>query len=107
MNTVSDFSGVLAALNDYFDGLYESDVDRLARVFHPKANYYCATGGQLLHLDMVQYFPVIEKRPSPKSQGHTRTDRILSMEFAGPVTVFAKVECSIPGKSFIDFLINV
>jgi Putative lumazine-binding len=101
---VADFSGVTATLQDYFDGLYECDTSRFSRVFHPEAHYYCATDGELLHLDMAQCFAIIEKRPSPKSQGHVRNDRILSIEFAGPVTAFAIAECSIPGKAFIDFL---
>ncbi len=101
---VPDFAGVIEMLRDYFDGLYDCDTRRFDRVFHPQARYYCATSGELLHLGMADYFPIVDKRPSPRSQGHIRTDRILSIEFAGPVTAIAKVECSIPGKSFTDLL---
>jgi hypothetical protein len=98
------FDEVVQALGLYFDGLHHSDTARLKQVFHPQANYYCATDGALLHLDMDRYFPIVDARPSPASQGHARTDRILSIEFAGPVTAFAKVECAIPPKRFTDFL---
>jgi len=101
---MSAFDEVVQVLNLYFDGLHHSDTARLRRVFHPQAHYFCATDGTLLHLDMDHYFPVVDKRPSPAGQGHARTDRILSIEFAGPVTAFAKLECSIPPKDFIDFL---
>lgn len=101
---MSAFDEVVQVLNLYFDGLHHGDTARLRRVFHPHAHYFCATDGTLLHLDMDHYFPVVDKRPSPASQGHARTDRILSIEFAGPVTAFAKLECSIPPKAFIDFL---
>lgn len=101
---VPDFPGVIDMLREYFDGLYDCDTRRFGRVFHPEAHYYCATGGELLHLGMAEYFPIVDKRPSPRSQGHARTDRILSIEFAGPVTAIAKVECSIPGKAFTDLL---
>jgi hypothetical protein len=104
MNHGAAFAEVSAVLADYFDGLHHSDTARLRRVFHPDAHYFCATDGTLLHLDMAQYFPMVEKRPSPASQGHARTDRIVSVEFAGPVTAFARVECSIPPKDFIDLL---
>ena len=104
MNPGAAFEEVSAVLAEYFDGLHFSDVQRLRRVFHPDAHYFCATDGTLLHLDMAQYFPVVEQRPSPASQGHERTDRVLSIEFAGPVTALAKVECSIPPKHFIDLL---
>lgn len=100
----NDFAEVSAVLADYFDGLHYSDPARLRRVFHPEARYFCASEGTLLHLDMAQYFPIVEGRASPASQGHARTDRILSIEFAGPVTALAKVQCSIPPKQFIDLL---
>ena len=103
MNT-APYAEVEAALQDYFDGLYHSDTSRLGRVFHPQAHYYSATDGQLLHLDMAHYFQVVDQRPSPASRGDARTDRILAIEFAGPVTAFARVECSIAPKHFTDFL---
>ena len=103
MNTAA-YAEVAAALQDYFDGLYHSDTSRLGRVFHPQAHYYSATDGQLLHLDMAHYFQVVDQRPSPASRGDARTDRILAIEFAGPVTAFARVECSIAPKHFTDFL---
>lgn len=91
-------------LQDYFDGLYHSDTKRLRRVFHPKATYACATDGTLLQLGMDEYFPVVDKRPSPASRNEKRNDRILSIEFAGPVTALARVECSIGNKFFTDLL---
>ncbi len=98
------YPDIIAMLNRYFDGLYHSDTSILAQVFHPEAHYYCATEGNLLHLDMQQYFPVVDKRPAPASKNETRRDRILSLEMAGPVTAFARVECAIANKFFTDFL---
>jgi 4-oxalocrotonate tautomerase len=108
VSAAADFARESAAvaqvLGRYFDGLHHSDVALLDQVFHPEAHYFSATDGRLLHLDMASYFPRVAQRPSPASQGHARTDRILAIEFAGPVTAFAKLECSIPPKAFTDFL---
>jgi hypothetical protein len=92
------------ALAIYFDGLYYSDTARLRRVFHPKAIYACATEGALTYLTMDAYFPVVDKRPSPASRNEQRADRIVSIEFAGPVTALARVECAIGPKRFTDLL---
>ncbi|MFM9889407.1 MAG: nuclear transport factor 2 family protein [Rickettsiales bacterium] len=100
----NDFHAVAAVLNQYFDGLYHSDVGLLQQVFHPKAQYSCATDGTLLHLHMDEYFQVVAKRESPASRNEQRADRIISIEFAGPVTAFAKVQCAIGIKFFTDFL---
>ncbi len=98
------FIAVTNVISNYFDGLYSSDTSVLADVFHPRAHYVCATDGSLLYLEMAEYFPIVDKRPSPASHKETRNDRILSIEFAGPVTAYARVECSIGEKFFTDFL---
>lgn len=98
---------VVRALDDYFDGLYHSDSARLRRVFHPAAQYACATDGHLLLRTMDEYLPIVDARPSPASRGEPRRDRIVSIEFAGPVTAFARVECAIAPKAFVDFLFLV
>lgn len=98
------FDAVICVLEDYFEGLYRSDTAILRRVFHPAALYACATDGTLLTLGMRDYFPMVDKRPAPASLGHERTDRILSVEFVGPVTALAKLQCSIRPKHFTDLL---
>lgn len=100
----TEFEAVASTLQTYFDGLYESDTKRLRQVFHPDAIYACATEGNLLKLTMAEYFPIVDKRPSPASRNDPRADKILEIQFAGSVTAFARVECAIAPKSFIDFL---
>lgn len=95
---------VMSVISDYFDGLYNSDSSKLANVFHPMAQYVCVTDGEFLHRTMGEYFPIVDQRPSPASRNEPRHDRIISMEFAGPVTATARVECSIGPKFFTDFL---
>jgi len=102
MDTVS--VEITKVISNYFDGLYNSDTSMLAGVFHPRAHYVCATDGTLLLLNMHEYFPIVDKRPSPASLGEKRNDRILSIELAGPVTAYARVECSIGNKLFSDFI---
>jgi hypothetical protein len=100
----TSFDAVVEVLKKYFDGLYNGDTKILRNVFHPAALYACATDGTLLTLTMAEYFPVVDERVSPASRGDVRTDHILSIEFAGPVTALARVECSIAPKNFTDLL---
>jgi Putative lumazine-binding len=99
-----DFAGVAAVVATYFEGLYHSDTDRLRQVFHPLAQYVCVTDGTLLYRDMETYFPVVDARPSPASRGEVRRDEILSVEFAGPVTVRVALRCAIGTRLCTDFL---
>lgn len=98
------YQELVAALQTYFDGLYHSDTERLAQIFHPQAIYACATEGTLTYHTMATYFPVVDKRPAPASRNEPRFDRILSIEFVGPVTAIAKVNCAIGPKAFTDLL---
>ncbi len=98
------FEAVAEVIAIYFDGLFNSDTAKLRQVFHSRAQYACATEGDLLYRTMEDYFPVVDKRPSPASRGEHRTDLIRSIEFAGPVTARACVNCSIGEKYFTDFL---
>jgi 4-oxalocrotonate tautomerase len=95
---------VAKVLSTYFDGLYYSDTDRLRAVFHPRAHYVCASDDTLLYRTMEEYFPIVDVRPSPASRGEPRRDAIVSIEFAGPVTAVARVNCAIGQKYFTDLL---
>ena len=98
------YQAIVEAMTLYFDGLYHSDTARLGKVFHPDAQYVCATEGTLTHLTMDRYLSVVDKRPSPASRGEARRDRIVAIEFAGPVTAFVRAECAIGPKFFTDLL---
>lgn len=98
------YAEIVEALTRYFDGLHHSDAGKLAGVFHPQAVYACATEGSLTHLTMNAYLPMVAARPSPASRGEPRRDRIVSIEFAGPVTALARVECAIGPKLFTDLI---
>lgn len=100
----NSLEAVTQVLKNYFEGLYRCDTQLLRQVFHPAALYACATDKELLTLGMAEYFPIVDKRVSPASRGDARTDRIVSIEFVGPVTALAKVQCSILPKHFTDLL---
>ena len=91
-------------LQDYFDGLHQSDTTLLRKVFHPQAVYASATDGELVHRTMDEYFPIVDARPSPASRHESRRDRVVWIDFAGRDTAVARVECAIGPKRFNDFL---
>lgn len=104
MSADNALQAVIGVVETYFDGLHHSDTARLRQVFHANAQYVSVSDGNLLYRDMPTYFDVVDKRPSPASRGEARTDEIVSIEFAGPVTVRVNLRCSIGSRDFIDFL---
>lgn len=91
-------------LADYFDGLYDCDVEKLASVFHPRAIYATADEAPLLYRTMEEYLPIVAGRQSPASRGEPRRDHIDDIQIAGDNTALARVRCSIGNRDFVDFL---
>ncbi|NJR52640.1 MAG: nuclear transport factor 2 family protein [Leptolyngbyaceae cyanobacterium CSU_1_3] len=99
-----EYFAIVDLLKRYYDALYRCDTDLLATVFHASAQYFTASSGGLLHLDMKTYFPIVEQRISPESSGEPYAFSIDSIELAGAVTAIARMQCSMLGKDFIDLL---
>lgn len=100
----SAFSEITAVLQTYFDALYYCDVERLQRVFHPRAIYATADETPLLYRTMEEYVPVVAARQSPASRNEVRRDHIDAIDLAGENTATARVRCSIGQRDFVDFL---
>lgn len=99
-----EFAEIASALIDYFDGIYESDTDRLDRVFHPDGRLSCVTDGDLAAMTKAEYLELVRGRAAPASSGAERFDKIISIDMAGPGAATAKVECAVPPKYFTDLL---
>ncbi len=102
--TDASIAEITGLLQDYFDGLYDGDLDTFARVFHPNAHLYASDGETLTDWPRSEYFDIIRARPSAREQGLARHDRILSIHKAGPNTALATVNCAIPPRYFTDYL---
>jgi hypothetical protein len=101
----SDVAEVEKVLQVYFDGLYEGDTGKLGQAFHPASHLYSvAADGKAADMPRADWFSMVAGRKSAKANGSERRDRIVSIDFSGPGTAFAKVECQIPPRYFTDYL---
>ncbi len=98
------FGQVLELLALYYDALYRGDSKDLALVFHPEAHYFCASTGELLHLDMGQYFVIVDDRRSPEENGESYRYQVDSIEFAGPMSAFVRLRCRMLHRDYTDLL---
>jgi hypothetical protein len=88
----------------YLDGLYEGDAGKIARAFHEGSHLYSMHEGGVADLPREKWLEMMRGRPSPKSKGLKRTDRVVSIDLSGPETAFVKLECAIPPRYFTDYL---
>src|SRR5262245_26544032 len=99
-----DIEAVESVVWTYLDGLYEGDIDKLAKAFHEVSHLYSLSDGGVADVPREKWFELIKGRPSPMARDLKRTDRIVSVDFSGPETAFVKVECSIHPRYFTDYL---
>tara|TARA_B100000427_G_scaffold264921_1_gene230069 strand:- start:112 stop:483 length:372 start_codon:yes stop_codon:yes gene_type:complete len=97
------FNEISNAINNYFDGLYQSDVSKLSSVFHPDCHLFSSTGGYL-NWSRDEWLEAVSNRNSPEKLSLNRHDRIISIDIADQNTAFAKVQIAIPPRFFTDYL---
>jgi hypothetical protein len=98
------FDEIARALDAYFDGFHEGDVDKLKQIFHPAAHLYSCTDGPLQDDPMEVVYARVRSRTPPSAQRQKRQDRILTIDRSGPEAALAKVQLAIGPKLFTDYL---
>jgi hypothetical protein len=100
----SETAAIEATLWTYLDGLHEGDADKIAAAFHEVSHLYSEADGTVADVPRDKWLDMVRGRASPKAQGLPRHDRIVTIDQSGPVTAFAKVECALPPRFFVDYL---
>jgi hypothetical protein len=104
MSTPTEIQNIEAAIQTYFDGLYEGDAAKLAQVFNAAASLFIARDGALTVLPVPQWLERVAARPSPLSQNAARADKVLMIDRTGPVNALVKVSCMLPPVTYTDYL---
>jgi hypothetical protein len=100
----TDLQDIEAALQTYFDGMYEGNTDKLGAVFHEVAHLFGVADGKLTDWSREYWFDLVRNRKSPQSQDLPRRDWVVQIDRSSPNTAFAKVHCQIPPRYFTDYL---
>ena len=99
-----DVEGIEKTVQAYFDGLYNSDVATLERIFHPTC---MVTGydskGQLQAMTRDTFLAFVASVPSPKAAGAPYDMETLGID-ATPTTASVAVHDAYIGRDFIDYL---
>jgi 4-oxalocrotonate tautomerase len=98
------YAEIAAALDDYFDGLYEGDVAKMRRIFHPCCHLYSAADGRLADDDLDSYLARVASRPSPESLGQRRHDAILGIAATREGAAFATLRTARAPRLYTDYL---
>ncbi|WP_284504872.1 nuclear transport factor 2 family protein [Caballeronia sp. INDeC2] len=78
-----------AAVQRYFDVLYECDLEKFDRLFHPACHLFTVVDGAEKVLTLAAYREVITARQSPMSQGHPREEALIAaFPLSGDIAMF-------------------
>ena len=104
MNTAEPYQAILDTLEIYFQGLHQASSEQLARVFHPDARYVSAVADDHRILSFPEYRQVIDQRVAPADAGEPRQERVVSIELEGTAMAFVRLEMTMLGRRYTDFL---
>jgi hypothetical protein len=100
-----ELAAIERIVGTYLDGLHDGDTRKISRAFHEVSHLYPAGPDGVVDRPRAKWLEMIAGRPSAKSQGLPRSDRIVATDMSGPETAFVKVECAIPPRHFTDDLL--
>ena len=93
---MADLDEIRDTIRNYFDGLYDGDLERMRRAFHPCCHLYSVSEGSVQDESAPDWFQRIQNRPSPASQGATSRDEIILIELKVTESALAKVKLLAP-----------
>jgi hypothetical protein len=101
---MSTHHSLLAAVERYFDLMFDSDVSRFEQVFAPSAQLHGLRDGALRLLRAQEYKQALASGPSPQAKNAPRQQEILLVDFACPTQAVVKVRVRIDTVLYLDYL---
>ncbi len=99
----SDRAAIDAVIDDYFQGMYHSDTERLTRAFHADARIAGHDEGKLIDNPIDRYIAFIGRVSAPADDGEPFEMEVLSVDIQGTAAA-VKVADLYKGLRFTDYL---
>lgn len=103
MQTPSDLQAISATVQDYFEGMYYRDVERLRRAFLPEACLFGHLQDAFVSLPLEKWLESVASRPVPAETGEPFEMRIVATDVSGQAAS-VKVADLYFGRRFTDYL---
>jgi hypothetical protein len=104
MTDAMTIMSLVAAVKNYFETMFDSDVERFDQIFAPTAQLHGLRDGNLRILPAAEYRELLASSPSPKSKNAPRQQDILLIDFASPSQALVKVRVRIDTILYVDYL---
>jgi len=95
---------LLAAVDAYFETVFDADLARFDRLFAPTAMLHGLRDGALRVLSAADYRSLLASNLSPKAKGAPRQQEILLLDFTSAEQALVKVRVRIDQVLYLDYL---
>ena len=99
-----EIAAIRQALQIYFDVMYECDLEKFDRIFHPTCSLFTIKDGVFNVRPFAQYREEIAVRTPPRSLAQPRIDTVLLIDLLSPEIALARVRVRIFDKIYVDNL---
>jgi hypothetical protein len=100
---VSESVKITEVIDTYFEGLFEGNIEKLKKTFHPTCFLFGDVKGLEYAKSLADYLNAVQGRKSPKELGEENKMKILSLDLIGN-TAMAKLHVPMLGFNYYDFL---
>ena len=104
MTNAATHAALLAAVDQYLELMYDSDIGRFDSVFAPSAQLHGLRDGGLRILPVAEYRKLLASNPSPKAKNAPRQQEVLFVDFASSDQALVKVRVRIDTVVYVDYL---
>jgi hypothetical protein len=97
--------GIATLMDNYFDVMWEQDMDLFDKVFHPSCSLYSTQTGDLNLRPYAIYREAVANRVSPaNTDGDVRRESVLMFDQVSPTLALVKAELQMFGGVMNDYL---
>jgi hypothetical protein len=104
MPDTSARQALFAAVDAYFETMFDADLERFDRLFAPTAMLHGLRDGALRVLTAADYRSLLASNLSPKAKNAPRQQEILLVDVAAPEQALVKVRVRIGQVLYLDYL---
>lgn len=96
---------LLNVWDDYRNGIYEGDAEKLSRIFLPAASMFFVDAGSIVVTPIAKYIDIVRNRVAPQKTSAKRDERLVSLAVPSIDSATLTATILIMGKSFTDQLV--
>ena len=100
---VNEQEGIRKAINLYFEGCRNGNVETLKEAFHADATMCGHFGEELMVVPIQGLYDFVSSNPAPAESGEPFEGKVEAIEVAGTVASAKVTEKSYMGHDFTDF----